>query len=356
MTSFASNNSPIAPNRGALPPPPLAALQRELKDQSIVIDWLAGDGSDRCYYRLKSKNTGRSFVLMQLSGGDAEALQSGNYEWVSIGKLLQSHGITVPSVTSTLKPEAALIIEDYGDVTVESEVFRLFNDANWSGLKALYGRLIDLCIKMLGIEAASGDSWTRRAFDQEKLVWELDFFMKHYGEPIAGIHFSPTEQKRFDDEKQRISSFLSARSNFFVHRDFHSRNIMFLDGSLAVIDFQDSRLGPASYDLVSLIFDSYVPFDMNFRAELMALAVDKVKNAFGDTLAKTLESEWRAMLLQRQLKAIGSFGYLTRVKSRGNYLKYVPAALRTLPPEVMADSRWPLLSEWLVEKMTAALL
>lgn len=326
-----------------------------MQDQTLVIDWLAGDGSDRCYYRLRSKNTGKTHVLMQLSGSDAEALLSENYEWITIGKLLESQGIVVPKVTNTLKAKAALIIEDYGDVTVEAEVFRLFQDGDWAGIRRIYSQLIELCLKMLRIPPTPGASWCRRAFDQEKLSWELDFYLKHYGEPIAGIHFSPSEKAQFDSEKQKLSAFLSARSSFFVHRDFHSRNVMFSDGSLAVIDFQDSRLGPPSYDLVSLLFDSYVPFEMPFRLELMELALDRMASAFGKSFKEELQLEWRAMLLQRQLKAIGSFGYLTRVKSRGNYLKYVPAALVTMPKCLVFDDRWPLLSDLIIQKMNSAL-
>jgi aminoglycoside/choline kinase family phosphotransferase len=139
-----------------------------------------------------------------------------------------------------------------------------------------------------------------------------------------------------------------------VHRDFHSLNVMVKNGTLAVIDFQDARIGPSAYDLVSLCFDSYVPFNNEQRMELMQNGIKHIGKKLGAEMQKEVEAHWKPMLLQRQLKAIGSFGYLTMVKKRGDYLKYVRPALATLANDLVFDQRWAFLSKDLLSMMIAS--
>ena len=119
---------------------------------------------------------------------------------------------------------------------------------------------------------------------------------------------------------------------------------MIHENNVAVIDFQDARLGPASYDLVSLVFDSYVPLAPSVRLELLEQGFEIIAELAGKEASVRARSEWRPMLLQRQLKAIGSFGYLTVDKHKGDYIKNVAPALQTLFDADVQDARWPFLS------------
>ena len=103
---------------------------------------------------------------------------------------------------------------------------------------------------------------------------------------------------------------------------------MIYRGKYAVIDFQDARLGPPAYDLVSLFFDSYAPLEQITRLEFVKKTIGAIAKNRPD-IAQTLEQTWQATLLQRQLKAIGSFGYLTK-NGKGNYLINLKPALKTL--------------------------
>jgi aminoglycoside/choline kinase family phosphotransferase len=131
---------------------------------------------------------------------------------------------------------------------------------------------------------------------------------------------------------------------------------MVQNGKLAVIDFQDARLGPPSYDLVSLCFDSYVPFSATLRGSLMEAGLKR----FGELVPKSTIAEvretWKPMLVQRQLKAIGSFGFLTIDKKRGDYLKYVIPAVGTLTGANAHDDRWPLITSEIPKMIEAALV
>src|SRR5678810_813519 len=108
------------------------------------------------------------------------------------------------------------------------------------------------------------------AFDVEKLSWELQFFVKHFLEAYRGASLTASEREALNVELLRIAEELAAEPRVFCHRDYHSRNLMLHDSQLYIIDFQDARMGPDTYDLVSLLRDSYVDLPPQTVGELMA--------------------------------------------------------------------------------------
>lgn len=106
--------------KGRLSPPPPAAVAKALNISHLTIEWLAGDGSDRCYFRVRSPEIEDSLVLMQLSGTDAENLKKGRYDWVEISDLLRANQIAAPACVAILADHAAIIIDDYGDIMLET--------------------------------------------------------------------------------------------------------------------------------------------------------------------------------------------------------------------------------------------
>jgi len=325
-----------------LPPPPEWAIAQALGIDKVSTSWLAGDGSDRCYYRIQAAE--RSFVLMQLSGDDALQLQKDGYEWVKIGRLLHDHGIFAPQTVATLPDFAALIIEDYGDLMMETKALSGLDQGDRPGVLALYRQSFDILARFLQISEKGQSNWTDRSFDAARLDWELHFFQEQFLKGVLNWTLSPAQQQAFDQGSKRLAEQLSAQSKYFVHRDFHSRNVMVKNNKLAVIDFQDARLGPATYDLVSICFDSYIPLKPEERRSLVLEGCDFLVDTVDGLSRSALLEEWGPMLLQRQLKALGSFGYLTTQKNRGNYLKYVPAALETLTPDNVGNAAWDFLS------------
>jgi len=315
------------------------------------MEWLAGDGSDRCYYRIRSPELPNPLVLMQLSGSDAEALKSGGYEWITIANLLAEQGVFVPRVSNALTAHAALLIEDYGNQMLEGIVLQNIQTQRMTDIRTLYRQCSGIVARFLGIPRNESSIWCKRGFDTERFTWELNFFMQKYARPVAGVILTAAEETQFNRDVQILSETLAANSRYFVHRDLHSRNIMVKDDKLAVIDFQDARLGPASYDLVSLCFDSYVPFNGVLRRQLLDDGLEVIRQANGADVYAEAAALWRPMLLQRQLKAIGSFGFLTLDKQRGDYLKYVPSALATIEDQAVLDARWPFISGPLLQRL-----
>lgn len=339
------------PRANALPPPPREELERALKITSVNIEWLAGDGSDRCYYRLQSAELEQSYVLMQLSGHDAKALKSDGYDWVKIARLFEKRNIPVPRPVLTLPDYAALIIDDYGDTMLESVILELCSAHSKNEVLAWYDQCFDLIGKFLNIENDRRSVWTQRCFDKDKYSWELHFFISEFLEKAQQFNLTNKQLKIVESEIDQLSEYLSSFSHYFVHRDFHSRNVMVENNHLAILDFQDARLGSPAYDLVSLVFDNYVPFEQSFRLHLFNKGLEKIHKTANGQLVAEISEHWPAILLQRQLKAIGTYGYLTLTKKRGDYLRYVVPAMKTLTPDLIYSSRWPFLSSELLEKI-----
>jgi aminoglycoside/choline kinase family phosphotransferase len=323
--------------------------------QTLTIEWLAGDGSDRCYYRVRSPELKASHVLMQLSGTDLENLRTGTYDWVEISKILNDSGILAPKTVAILREHGSLIIDDYGDDMLETLALEEKKNGNISNTLSLYADCIQTLSKMISIRPVGAPSWTRRSFDEARFIWELDFFVQKYLEGVCGRSLSAAEKSLFSKDSLVLARFLSSGSKYFVHRDFHSRNVMVWHGKIAVIDFQDARLGPVSYDLVSLCFDSYVPFSHKERLDILDQGLRCLELNHGAAIGDEARAQWKATLLQRQIKAIGSFGYLTVDKKKGDYLKNVAPALKTLLDAGLQDSRWPFLSGDLLEMIKLSL-
>lgn len=344
-----SLNTGLSMRSKTLPPPPEWAIAQALGLEQVTVSWLAGDGSDRCYYRIQCPKG--SYVLMQLSGDDALQLQKDGYEWVKIGKLLHDHGIFAPQTVATLPEFAALVIEDYGDIMMETHALEALQKGQRQETLDLYRQAFAILTAFLKIEKPGTSKWRERSFDAARFDWELHFFQEQFLRGVLGWTLSAAEQKAFDAESAKLADSLAKASHYFVHRDFHSRNVMIKNGKLAVIDFQDARLGPPTYDLVSLCFDSYIPLRGDERRMLLAEGIDHMVDALPRLDKAQLLDEWGPMLLQRQIKALGSFGYLTVQKNRGNYLKNVEPALETLHVDNVGSPEWPFLSIDLIQEI-----
>jgi len=170
------------------------------------------------------------------------------------------------------------------------------------------------------------------AFDVDKLMWELRFFVKHFLEGYRGAVLQ-NETAALDEEFMAVADELAQDARVLCHRDYHSRNLMLHEGQLHIIDFQDARMGPDTYDLVSLLRDSYVDFTEDQVEELIAyfLALRDGDRAGGLRVEAEEAAEFRRrfdlMALQRNLKALGTFGFQTTARGNPVYIQYIPRTL-----------------------------
>jgi aminoglycoside/choline kinase family phosphotransferase len=280
---------------------------------------LTGDASDRRYFRVLLPET-PSIVLSLHS----TAFEFDTLPFVNVARLLSRMPVPIPAVLGHADDLGVLALEDLGDVTLQAHL----GAATPAEHAALYREAVALIatLQRRGDELASTEYLPYGvAFDVEKLTWELDFFIKHFIEAYRGIVMSGSAREELRSEFAVVVASLAAEPRVLCHRDYHSRNLMLHGSELFIIDFQDARMGPDTYDLASLLRDSYVDLPEATVSELLAYFL-ALKGQVGD------QSEFRrrfdVMALQRNLKALGTFGYQTTARRNPVYIQYIPRTLR----------------------------
>jgi aminoglycoside/choline kinase family phosphotransferase len=283
---------------------------------------LTGDASDRRYFRIIPRD-GPSIVLALHAG----PIEFATLPFASVSELFQLFPLPVPGIIGHSNALGILALQDLGDVTLQAHL----GAASAAEHAALYRQAVAFIdvLQRRGAEL-DGDRYTpyRIAFDVEKLTWELEFFVKHFVEGYRGVVLSAVERAALSHEWKAIVAELAAETRVLCHRDYHSRNLMLRDGSLYIIDFQDARMGPDTYDLASLLRDSYVDIAERELDELIAyfLALKQRDNA--GLPDDEFRRRFDLMALQRNLKALGTFGYQTMTRRNTVYIQYMPRTLR----------------------------
>jgi len=283
---------------------------------------LTGDASDRRYFRVLL-DEGESIVLALHAGPiDFQTLPFAN-----VAELLHEMRLPVPAILGHSDANGVLALQDLGDVTLQAHL----GASSPAEHAALYREAVTLIdeLQRRGRDLESDRYLPYRiAFDVEKFTWELDFFVRHFLQAYRGAALSEDDREAFALEWATIATELASEPRVVCHRDYHSRNLMLRSDRLYLIDFQDARLGPDTYDLVSLLRDSYV--------DLTDLEVDELI-AYFLALKKTAPSQqpdfrrrFDLMALQRNLKALGTFGYQTTTRGNTVYIQYIPRTLRYL--------------------------
>ena len=216
---------------------------------------LTGDASDRQYFRVHFQD--RPSIVLALHAGpiDVQTLP-----FVSVARLMRAIPLPVPAILHGSNELGVLGLEDLGDVTLQAHL----GVASRAEHAALYRQAVGFIatLQQRGAELASPDYPPYGiAFDAEKLTWELEFFIKHYLGAYRGLSLARLHREGLLAEWATMASELAGEPRVLCHRDYHSRNLMLHDESLYIIDFQDARMGPDTYDLVSLLRDSYVDLD-----------------------------------------------------------------------------------------------
>jgi aminoglycoside/choline kinase family phosphotransferase len=283
---------------------------------------LTGDASDRKYFRIIP--AGSAPIVLALHAGP---IQFDKLPFANVAELMQRIPLPVPVILGHSDPLGILALQDLGDLTLQAHL----GVATPAQHAALYRQAVQFIevLQRRGGELASNRYLPYAiAFDVEKLSWEMAFFTKHFVEGYRGARLSAGDRAALDEEWRLIVEELSAEPRVLCHRDYHSRNLMLRDGSLYIIDFQDARMGPDTYDLVSLLRDSYVDISDRELDELIAYFLALKARTPGDTDAQEFRRRFDLMALQRNLKALGTFGYQTTTRRNPVYIQYIPRTLR----------------------------
>jgi NDP-sugar pyrophosphorylase family protein/aminoglycoside/choline kinase family phosphotransferase len=293
-------------------------------DESISGIIVGTGGSDRKYYRIRRNE--QSLMLMQCNENDTDFLRHIEYT-----KFFQKYSIPVPQLIESRPEKMVVYFEDLGDLSLYSW---LKCPREPEEIEAIYKKAIDI-LSILHILATKYVSECRflqnRIFDYEYLRWETSYFLERF---IGGIrNITVKNLSVLNDEFHRLAVSVNSFPKAIIHRDFQSQNIMITKGGiLRLLDYQGARMGPPAYDVVSLLWDPYYCLEEGLRERLLDYYINKVisSNIFSSQFNNTI----LPCRLQRHMQALGAYGFLSTVKGKQYFQKFIPEGLRLLKEDV----------------------
>ncbi|MGH7149298.1 MAG: aminoglycoside phosphotransferase family protein [Planctomycetota bacterium] len=320
-----SPRSSVQPrSAGIVPADPAMALALA-REGTLACERLAGDASDRAFFRIRFAEGGSPATAILVRGVEAP--------FVETARLLREVGVPAPEIYAEDEPEGLVVEEDFGDLLLEEAARPAtpVGGRKGAGVADLYRDLVDGILAMQRhlprrLKPDPGAPLAlRRRFDAATFERELRVFEEHLWRGHLGARPTEEELSAFRGHARTLAESVADLPLRFAHRDFHARNLLVLpEGGFGLVDFQDARFGPPHYDLASLLFDGYVRLDPEFTEELFR-RYEEASPSFADREGARAAFERTA--LQRVLKALGSFGYLARVKGKPHFLDYVSKSL-----------------------------
>jgi len=315
----------------------LAALFPSADPMTAKVSELAGDASTRRYYRVRNGPGAPLPSVVVMRYPDALPPEA-ELPFLNVHRYLTAAGVPVPAVYRSDPKANLLFLEDAGDTMLEDAV----RDLGAGRCRNLYEQCVEILVRIQseGTRALDGKALPPRlSFDVAKFTEEIDFFFQHAVREYGGIRLSDREERATRDLFLPFLEELSAFPRVLAHRDYHSRNVMVIGSAktpghrnLRILDFQDARMGNVFYDLASLLRDSYVtlPEDAveDLRYAWRHVATAELRSAAGDPGAFA----WRFDLaaLQRNVKAIGTFGNQAHNRGKRIYLRFIPPTVAHL--------------------------
>lgn len=278
------------------------------------------DASFRSYLRLQT--AAESLIIM-----DAPPEKEPCNQFIAVAQKLRDAGLSAPEIIAQNQAEGFLVLTDFGGSDYLSQ---LSSESEGS----LYGDALEALLQM----QTRIDATDFPPYDEALLNREMDLFHDWFLGKLLGISLDPGQQAIWQTIKQALIENALAQPQVFVHRDYHSRNLMQLEsGNPGILDFQDAVKGPITYDLVSLLRDCYIDWP---PIRVDQLALDYYELARGNDLVDVKAAQFmhwfNLMGMQRHLKAIGIFSRLKIRDGKSGYLQDIPRTLEYLR-QISAD-------------------
>lgn len=294
-------------------------LEQRGKSKTFNIELLTPDASTRDYFRVDWEN---SKAIACVYG---EPFIEKEHSYLDVTNLFLRSNLPVAEIYDFSGELGIIILEDFGDQILRDGLAKADDDKR----EELLNEAISLIAQ---IQAATAVAFklnsiaSRLKFDEEKLLWELNFFRTHYFESLRKTKLSASEDAALTNEFVEISRELESHAKVLCHRDFHAANLM-LDHSnkLRIIDHQDARIGAASYDLVSLLLDRVTEPPSNVWIREKRLYFLSEREGLGlETLdPDEFAREFRLQTIQRCLKAIGTFSYQSEFRGKIHFIPFI---------------------------------
>lgn len=323
----------------------LAASHLNVPAEEVNVTKLTGDASSRSYLRAEADSSSviaavyreafdeNELAVARLARAEVTnpsarlTFANDPCAHIEVTALLVETGLPVPKVLAVSGADAVMLFEDVGDLRLQDWLSEGRSDAE---VVEAYRLALEFVVRIQdATELALGaDSiCSHLAFDEAKLRWELGFFFANYFNRYLHQRLDPATSTAVHSDFKAICSELAGRPRVLTHRDYHARNLMMHRGKMFIIDHQDARMGPASYDVASLLSDPYT----SLTDEVIESLVEHfVQLKAGSKLPLESVDEFRVefdlMIVQRMLKAIGTY---SSQAAAGNetYIPYIKPAL-----------------------------
>src|SRR5438876_7927205 len=279
-------------------------------------------GSGRNIIRL----TGQKFSAVGILYGVREE----NVAFLEFSKHFRRHGLPVPEIYAEDLSRGAYLEEDLGDTTLFE-----FLSKNRSG-ENIAPKVIDAYRKVVAVlprfQVEAGRDlnykvcYPRASFDRQSIAWDLNYF-KYYFLRLAGIPFN---EQALEKDFSRLTKFLlSAGHEYFLYRDFQSRNIMLRDGRPFFVDYQGGRKGALQYDIASLLYDAKADLPPELRQQLLDHYLDNLAG-FISLEREVFMQHYYAFVYVRLMQALGAYGFRGFYERKAHFLHSVHYALQNL--------------------------
>ena len=297
-------------------------FEKWANERVVDIYPLSESGSNRKYYRI----SGTTKIAIGVFNPDINE----NRAYISFTDHFFKKKLKVPHVYAHQLMNNIYLIEDFGDTTLytiaekeisagslSNETFELFKEAlkNLVRFQIKGGQGLDYSL-----------CYPRDKFDKQSILWDLNYF-KYYFLKLAKISFN--EQKMEGDFNTFSRILLSADSEYFMYRDFQSRNIMVRDGKIFFIDYQGGRKGALQYDVASFIFQAKLNLSDKIREALLSFYLDELKK-YIKVDARLFKKYYYSFVLIRILQTLGTYGFRGYYENKAHFLLSIPYAIKNL--------------------------
>jgi aminoglycoside/choline kinase family phosphotransferase len=287
-----------------------------------TIDPLPAHGSDRRYFRI----TGGGHSAIGAHNPD----KSENAAFLTFSRQFHENGLPVPEIYGEDSDMDIYLEQDLGDTTLFSYLTENRPSEGFSQpIISTYEEIIEL-LPRFQVEGGKNIDYSvcypRHSFDKQSMMWDLNYF-KYYFLKLAKIPFD--EQKLEDDFQKFTDYLLSADRDYFLYRDFQSRNVMLLDGKPYFIDYQGGRKGALQYDVASLLYDGKADIPQEVRGHLLDKYINALSKYIPVDRERFLEYYYGYVYI-RIMQAMGAYGFRGFYERKTHFLKSVPYAIHNL--------------------------
>jgi aminoglycoside/choline kinase family phosphotransferase len=285
---------------------------------------------------LQGELGGSGRKIFRLTAGGLSAIgisynvREENAAFIEFSRHFRGHGLPVPRIYGEDLSQGAYLEEDLGDTTL-FEFLSKNRDGENIPLQVVEAyRKVVAVLPRFQIEAGRdlnyGVCYPRASFDRQSIAWDLNYF-KYYFLRLAGIPFN--EQALEDDFEHLTNFLLTAECNYFLYRDFQSRNVMLRDGEPFFLDYQGGRKGALQYDIASLLYDAKADLPPALRQQLLDLYIERVSSLVAVD-GETFLRHYYAYVYVRIMQALGAYGFRGFYERKPHFLQSVPYALKNL--------------------------